>query len=247
MIRRRERPVFHVLPALAAAAMVAVGVAAGTWQAGRAVEKDEIEARAAARRDAAEIRVGGDELDARVVDGRLIAARGEFLASETVYWDNQFAGRQAGIAVVTPLRLAGSRRVLLVDRGVFVPGADRTVLPVFSAAAGEVEVRGRAYVAPRRTLELKAGADSGRLWQNLTPEKFVERTGIPTHSFMLRQLDGAAPEGLVRAPDRPPGESGMTAAKHRGYAFQWYGLALLAAALFLFFTFFHNDKPSRES
>ena len=35
----------------------------------------------------------------------------------------------------------------------------------------------------------------------------------------------------------PRTNTGMTAAKHRGYAFQWYGLAALTAALFLFFTF----------
>ncbi|MBL8382043.1 MAG: SURF1 family protein [Burkholderiales bacterium] len=247
MIRLRARPAFHPVPALAAAAVVAVGVAAGAWQAGRAVEKAEIEARSSAQRDAAEVRIGSEAADAAAMDGRLAVARGEFLPERTVYWDNQFAGRVAGMAVITPLRIAGGQRVVLVDRGVAAPGADRTKLPAVPAPAGVVEVRGRAYLAPRRTLELSADADSGALWQNLTPQKFSERTGLATQPFILRELGETVPVGLARGPDRPPGASGMTAAKHRGYAFQWFSLAALAALLFLFFTFFHHDKPSRES
>ena len=65
--------------------------------------------------------------------------------------------------------------------------------------------------------------------------------------FILRELGNAGNEGLIRAPDMPPAtDAGMTAAKHRGYAFQWYSLALLTFALFLFFTFFRHDKPSRD-
>jgi formate dehydrogenase subunit delta len=55
-------------------------------------------------------------------------------------------------------------------------------------------------------------------------------------------------EGLTRAPDMPSAtDAGMTAAKHRGYAFQWYSLALLTLALFLFFALFRHDKPPRDT
>lgn len=246
MIRRRARPAIHPLPALAAAAMIALGTAAGTWQAGRAAEKAEVEARGAAQRDAAEIRIGIEDLDGAAVDGRLAVVRGEFLPEHTVYWDNQFAGRVAGMAVITPLKIVGSRNVVLVDRGIAVPAGDRARLPAVPAPAGVIEVRGRAYLAPRRTIELAAAADSGRLWQNLTPQKFSERTGLAAQPFLLRESGDTVPAGLVRGPDQPPGSSGMTAAKHRGYAFQWFALAALAAVLFLFFTFFHHDKPNRE-
>jgi cytochrome oxidase assembly protein ShyY1 len=245
MISRRDRPAFHWLPTLAAAAMLALTTWAGTWQSGRALEKDELEARAAAGRNAVELLVGSGALEAGALDGRRIVARGEFIPAATVYWDNRFLGRTVGMAVITPLKLAGGSKVLLVDRGIVLPGADRSILPAVTTPTGVVELRGRAYIAPRRTLELTENADAGSLWQNLTPEKFSLRTGTDVHPFILRQGADGGSDGLVRAPDQAVSpEGGMTAARHRGYAFQWYSLALLTIALFLFFTFFRHDKPS---
>ena len=220
----------------------------GHWQASRAAQKDVVETRQGAQRDADELELAGDVVDAVALDGRRIVARGEFVGASTVYWDNRFAGNVAGMAVITPLRIAGSPKVVLVDRGILVPGADRAKLPDIATPAGPVVLRGRAYLAPRRTLELTESVDEGKLWQNLTPEKFSARTGIETQGFILRLAFEAAPgDGLKRAPDMMPGSStGMTALKHRGYAFQWYSLSALAAVLFVFFTFFQYDKPPRK-
>jgi surfeit locus 1 family protein len=248
MIRLRTRPEFRLLPAIATAVIIALASWAGNWQSGRAVEKDQLEARAAAGRDAVEVLVGGAALTAEAVDGRKLAVRGEFIAASTVYWDNRFAGRVSGLAVITPLRPAGGGKLILVDRGLVQPEGDRSKLPAVATPAGLVEIRGRAYIAPRRTLELKENTDAGSLWQNLTPEKFAARTGLDVQPFILRQIGDAGSGGLIRAPDSgPTSEAGMTAAKHRGYAFQWYSLALLTLGLFLFFTFFRHDKPSRDT
>lgn len=248
MIRLRPRPAFRLVPALAAGAAIALATWAGHWQSVRALQKDEIESRAAAGRDAVEVALGGALVGAESVDGRKLVVRGEFIPAATVYWDNRFAGRVTGMAVVTPLRPAGGGMVVLVDRGIVQPAADRTKLPPVATPSGMVEIRGRAYIAPRRTLELKENTDAGPLWQNLTPEKFAERTGMQVQPFMLRQVGDGAAEGLIRAPDLAPAvDAGMTAAKHRGYAFQWYSLAVLILSLFLFFTFFHHDKPSRDA
>jgi cytochrome oxidase assembly protein ShyY1 len=242
VISLRPRPSLKPLPALLACALIAVGVSAGQWQSGRALEKDAVESSHAERRDGAEVDIGSGPIDAAAIDGRRVVARGEFIDASTVYWDNRFAGRVSGMAVVTPLRIKGGDTVVLVDRGVVAPGAERTRPPRIAAPSGMVEVRGRAYIAPRRTMELAANADTGDLWQNLTPEKFAQRRAMKVHGFMLRESGTAAP-GLVRGPDvLPQAEGGMTAAKHRGYAFQWYSLALVAALLLLFFTFFRHDK-----
>lgn len=248
MIRLREHPRVNLLPAIATLGMVALTFAAGQWQSGRAAEKDLIEARQSAGRDAAEIALTSAPNDGAALDGRRVVARGEFMPGATVFWDNRFAGRVAGMAVITPLVIEGSRRVVLVDRGIFVPGADRTRLPALPAPSGTVEIRGRAYLAPQRTLELADHVDAGALWQNLTPEKFARRSGLAVLPVLLRQDGGPGGDGLRRAPDVPPSpEAGMTAAKHRGYAFQWYSLCALTVLLFVLFTFFRHDKPSRDA
>jgi cytochrome oxidase assembly protein ShyY1 len=248
MIRLRQRPRIAPLPALAAAVVAALAFAAGQWQTGRAAQKDVIESRQAATRDAAEIVLSSVPVDGAGVDGRRVMVRGTFQPGATVFWDNRFAGRIAGMAVVTPLIIEGGRRAVLVDRGLVVPGADRTRLPAIATPDGTVEIRGRAYLAPERTLELADNVDAGALWQNLTPAKFARRTGLEVQPFLLRQDGGPGGEGLNRAPDSPPSaDTGMTAAKHRGYAFQWYSLATLTVVLFVLFTFFQHDKPSRDA
>ena len=243
MPRLRVRPAWRVIPALAAVCAIALTGALGAWQSGRALEKDAVESRQARQGAVAEVEVSGAILDAAGLDGAHVVVHGEFVPERTVFWDNRFAGRVAGMAVVTPLRIAGSPTLVLVDRGVVVPGAQRSVLPVVSTPVGRVEIRGRATLAPRHTLELKDNADAGALWQNLTPEKFAARTGLPVQGFILRQAgEGRSAEGLLRGPDLPAAVIGMTAAKHRGYAFQWYALCALVAGLLIFFTFFEYGK-----
>lgn len=260
MLRLRTRPKIAPLPAIAALAMVVLTVGLGHWQSGRALEKDVIEARHAGTRDAAELAVGQGPVAAEEVDGRRVVVRGEYLPGRTVYWDNQIVNRTPGFAVVSALRLAGGEQVVLIDRGLLpASGVDRGRLPLLPIPAGEVTIHGRAYLPPRRTLELNDHADQGSLqgppqavlWQNLSPQKFARASGLKAHDFILRQ-SGAAPAGLLRAADNSardtaPAESGMTAAKHRGYAFQWYSLAALTTLLFLLFTFMTHDDPARDA
>ena len=243
MIRLRARPSFAPLPLLAAVLVMAVSIPAGIWQSGRAAEKDVIEARQAETWAQPEVQVGSDPVDPARLDGVRVVVRGEFLPASTVYWDNRFAGSVAGMAVVTPLRISGGQRVVLVDRGILVPGADRTRPPPVLTPPGEVEVHGRAYLAPRQALELADNADMGVVWQHVTPEKFASRSGLAVHGFLLRQAGtGRSAENLLRGPDRPMSPGGVPAAKHRAYAFQWYSFAALAFLLAVFFTLFEHVK-----
>lgn len=280
MLRLRARPKFSPLPAVAAAALIALTVSLGNWQSGRALEKDVIETRHAGTRDAAELAIGQGQVTADEVDGRRVTVRGEYLPGRTVYWDNQIINRVPGIAVISALRVAGGEQVVLVDRGLLpASGLDRSRLPVVTPPAGEVSLHGRAYLPPRRTIELNDHADQGSLqaapgsapqpvpgaapqavpgaapqavlWQNLSPAKFAAASGLKVHDFILRESP-PAPAGLLRAADNSardvaPAEAGMTAAKHRGYAFQWYSLAALTALLFVLFTFMTNDHPARDA
>lgn len=246
MIRLRDRPAWRVAPTIAAVLVFALACALGNWQSGRALEKAPVEDRQALARGAATLDIGADAVDPVSVDGRRLRVRGEFLDQATVYWDNQIVDRVAGLAVITPLRLTGSSMIVLVDRGVVAPGPERAKLPLVATPAGIVEVVGRAYIPPRRTVELADNVDQGALWQNLTTEKFARRTGLNAHAFVLRQ-GGPAEAGLRRGADAPAGAaSGMTAAKHRGYAFQWYSLAVLVIVLFVFFTFFRHEHTPRN-
>lgn len=249
MLRLRKSPKFSLVPALAALAMLALTVSLGNWQSGRAKEKDVLEARQAQGRQTGDLVLTAAPVAAEAADGRKVVARGSFLPALTVYWDNQIVDHVPGYAIIVPFKLAGSDKVVLVDRGLAPTRGNRAVLPVIPAPAGEVEVQGRAYLPPRRTLELKASTEQPQVMENVTPQKVGQLFKLDVHDFLLRE-SGAAPAGVLRMADNggsARGDTGMTAARHRGYAFQWYALAGLTVLLFLLFTFLTNDDAARDA
>ncbi len=266
MLRLHSTPHFHWLPTIAAALTFGVAMAAGFWQSGRAVEKDRIENRQAAARDAAVMALSMPITQADQLDGRRVAIVGRFLDDKTVFHDNQVLQRRAGYHVLTPFR-AESGMVYLVNRGWIAPGASRAELPrvrsLAAIGAGPIAVEGRIVLPPKRVYEIKPEAVQGRVWQNLDLGAMGKQMGLMLQPVVVRLITGPD-DDVNRLPDvlaggaggvspassgggAPIQAAGMTAAKHRGYAFQWFSLAALTVGLFLFFTFIDYGQSSRNA
>ncbi len=237
-----------VVPTLAALALVAVTVSLGNWQMRRADEKRALHARhEAASRDAV-VRVPAGDLDPASLEGRRVVARGELLPRWTVFVDNRTHKGIAGFYVLSPLRMTGSERHVLVLRGwVASDPRERSRLPDLATPAGEVEIEGIAQLDLEHVLELGRSAPPGpqdRLWQNADVASFARWSGLAMQPLVVRET--VAPrvgaeerdDGLVR--DWPDPGSGVE--KHLGYAFQWYALAVLAAGLWARFVLFGRRK-----
>jgi len=125
-----------------------------------------------------------------------------------------------GYHVVMPLRLEGSDRYVLVNRGWVARTVSRAELPAVSTPRTAVTVQGIALVPRLRTLELSADVMEGSIWQNLTIERYRSARPIAIQPFLIRQ-EGDAHDGLVREWEAP--DFGID--KHYGYAFQWFALA----------------------
>jgi len=217
-----------------AAALLALGstAALGRWQLHRAAEKEALQARIDAR---GQLPV----LDARSLQGTVdtdallyqrVEAAGQWIAERTVFLDNRPMNGRAGFYVVTPLRLQGSETVLLVQRG-WVPRdfEERTRVPRIETPAGVVRVQGHIAPPPSKLYELGA-AESGPIRQNLDLAQFRAETGLALADVSIQQ-SGAASDGLAR--DWPKITTGVE--RHYGYAFQWFGLSALIAALYVWF------------
>lgn len=226
--RRRFRP--RLVPTLAMLVAVPVFVTAGGWQRARMQAKEGLSAQYDAVARAAptplpEIGAGGDWTAQRY---RAVAVRGEYDAGRQIYIDNKVSAGHAGYHVVTPLKLADDR-VVLVNRGWIAAGASRATLPPAPPASGRVTVEGRLNFADGY-LELKPDAASGPLWQNLDPARFAAATGVPVLPVIIEQTTPPVPDdGLVRAAPRP--DFGVE--KHRIYMLQWYAFAVLAVTLWV--------------
>ena len=207
-------------PLLAAALGIAAAVALGVWQLGRAAEKREAKARFEAMSTQPPIHVSGAELSAVDVERRRVEARGVLDPRYTVLIDNRVHRGVPGYEVVMPLRLDGSHRYVLVNRGWIARTASRAELPAVSTPHGTVTVQGIAVVPHLRTLELSGDVMEGPIWQNLTIERYRAARPIAIQPFLIRQ-EGDAHDGLVREWEAP--DFGID--KHYGYAFQWFALA----------------------
>lgn len=226
-----ERTRFWLLTVMALLAM-ATTASLGRWQLSRAAAKEALQARIDAR--AAEPVLDGMTLrhdgDANVLLHRRVVARGQWLAERTVFLDNRQMNGRVGFFVVTPLRLADSAAVVLVQRG-WVPRnfEDRSRVPTVETPTGLVQLEGR-IVPPPGKLYAMGAAEPGPIRQNLDLAQFKIETGLPLATVSIQQTDAAA-DGLAR--DWPQGNSGVD--KHYGYAFQWFGLSALIAVLYVWF------------
>lgn len=237
----------QVVVLLATVVGVATTFSLGRWQLSRAAEKEQLAAAVAQRQDlpALDGATLSRPLDAAAAGQllhRTVVLRGQWLAERTIFLDNRPMQRLTGFYVLTPLRLAGSDAVVLVQRG-WAPRhmAERTTLPPVQTPAGEVQVTGRIAAHPPRLYAL-GEEQGGPIRQNLDLEAFRAETGLPLVNLMVLQT-GAASEGLRR--DWPEPATGVD--KHYGYAFQWFGLCSLIALLFLWFQVVRPFYRSRRS
>jgi surfeit locus 1 family protein len=226
----RFRP--GALVTAATIAFCALTVSLGLWQRQRAAEKEALQARLD--------RLAADPpvvLPARRVAAddyalRRVTARGVYADRFTILLDNRVYGGRAGFHVVSPLRLGGGDVHVLVNRGWVPAGRTRADLPRVATPEGERTVEGIATVPPVRVYELAADTVAGPVWQNLLLDRYRDWSKLELQPVVIRQTDDAG-DGLVREWDRP--DAG--ADRHRGYALQWFALAVLAAVLYVVLNF----------
>lgn len=221
---------FRWVPFLAATIAVAVGVSLGQWQTRRAAEKEALEVRLTVRESAPPIVLRSPIADIDAIEYRRVLIKGEFVRDWPVYLENRPYHGAAGFYVIMPLKIAGTDLHVLVARG-WAPRniADRTKLPLIPTPVGMVEIAGVVTRNAGHLLQLgKAAAlRPNAIVQNLDIPAFAAASKLPIQPFVIEQLNDTQ-DGLVR--DWPRPSTGIE--KHRGYAFQWYGLA---AAAFIFF------------
>ena len=224
---------------VAAAGGIALTLALGQWQMGRAQYKEELQGRYDALRLQPAISIGALPVVAGDVLLRRVEVRGEFAPKYTVYVDNKIQQHQPGYHVATPLLVAGSQRYVLVNRGWIAAARDRTV-PAIITPAGEQIVQGTAVPFSERYLELSTRVAEGNIWQNLVLERYRQATGLDVQPFVIQQ-ESAAADGLQREWQRPD----LGRNTHLAYAFQWYALSLAILIYYLVTHVKRRDSAQR--
>lgn len=232
---------------IAALAAIALFANLGLWQSRRAVEKQamlDAAARVMSEREPHPLAIAGDAQRSRAYDWA--SGSGRFDARDVLLLDNQQRNGRAGVRAYR-IFVPEQGGPLLVDLGWLPLPGDRR-LPSVPRPGGETQLRGLLVAPPSTGLALgPALARQGDAWlmTRVDLAAIARETGlsVPLAPRVLR-LDPDLPLGFERDLDLLPNT--LPPDKHRGYAVQWFALALAVLATALILTF-RTRRRSKES
>ena len=217
-----------LLPTAAAVAGIIATALLGDWQLNRAAHKAEMEARIREGANSSPVRIDGAALVPQSILYHNVEVRGQFDSDRTVYLDNRVHQGRAGYQVVSPLKIAGSSRYVLIERGWVAAGPARSRLPDVMTPAGEVEITGTATPPNPPVFELSRQVQAGKLWQNLTVDRYRSQFALDLQPTIVQQRN-ELPDGLVRDWALPT----LGIERHRAYALQWFSMAEVILILYV--------------
>ena len=242
---------FRWIPFVVMLLLVALGISLAQWQQRRADEKIARAARLEAGNLAAPLALHAAPLlpsDAQAIEYRRVTVTGRFVPAWTVYLDNRPYKGQAGFHVLTPFQIDGSAMHVLVAQGWLQRNnAERTRIPDYATPTGTVTITGIARLNAGHVMELGTAPALAphAIVPNADIGQLARASGLALQPFLLEQTadpaSAAAPaSSALPVRDWPAPDLG--ADKHRGYAFQWYALALMAFLFFVFTGFRRANK-----
>jgi surfeit locus 1 family protein len=223
--------------------LVAMGVMIrlGIWQLDRLEKRRLFNARVQAQLDQPPLELSGDGLNQELtgMEYRQVLLTGEYDHAHEIALRNQSWGNQWGVHLITPLRIAGTDRVVLVDRG-WIPAQDYESGDWSKfAEPGIVQVRGM----------IRLGRDHADFGKRSDPVPAPGEPPLKTWNFVnIEGITGQMPYLLLpvyvqQAPDsswtglpyRSLPKLELTEGPHMGYALQWFTFALILGLGYPFF------------
>lgn len=227
-IRFRFRPI----PFIATVLLVALGIALGNWQQGRAAHKAALRDKIAERSGQAPLALGPEPQALAALEYRRVRVTGHFVAGWPLFLDNRPYQGRVGFYLLMPFKIAGSDTHVLVARG-WLPrdAAEYGRVPRYTTPSGQVTIEGIVTGSMGHVMQLGTPAPlkPDAIVQNLEVAQVAQASGLRLQPFFVQQT-GPAEQGAALVRDWPAPSTGIE--KHQGYAFQWYALAAMA---FLFF------------
>ena len=173
-----------------------------------------------------------DEFD-ESVQYRQVTVRGSYDTQHQLLLDNRTQQGHAGYHVLTPLSVASTDKVVLVNRGWVPVGQSRAQLPELPGPTGEIVVRAILKLPPEKLFRLGEVDESHSGWPKVVQqvkisdlEQRLGQTLLP----VLLLLNSEDEFGFIR--DWKP-VYGTPPDKHRAYAAQWFTLAAVLLMIYI--------------
>ncbi len=222
---------FRWIPLIATCALMAVFLRLGWWQWHKAVDVEQQVQTREAQAATHPALLGAQMVDAKALDGADVVVRGTFEPDGQFFLDNQQHLGRPGLHVITPLRIEGSSVRVLVNRGWVGWGSSRSELPNVSVPSGRVEVHGRAVLpmgkAPAFVSESVGNTDALRTRIRL--DDIQAAANFPVQPIVILMSPTVPSDGLIKEWPEVTNKAPM----HKGYAAQWFLMALLLLVFFV--------------
>jgi surfeit locus 1 family protein len=163
---------------------------------------------------------------------------GEYEPEYQILIDNQVEADQAGFHVLTPLRIKDKNVYVLVNRGWVAGSANHQDVPVFDTPSGVQVISGMLWLPSDKIFTLESPEDVSKhagkkwslVWQHLDMKKYQSLAPIKTLDVIIKLDPEQSQGGFVRNWQLPPSRI-MT---NLSYAYQWFGFAFAAFAIYLY-------------
>lgn len=175
---------------------------------------------------------------------REVTLRGRYLPQDQALVRLRNVDEQPAIEVVTPFAVAGTDRVIAVNRG-YVRPREGAAPPIPAVPPGDVTITGRIRAPEGTSAGRGAHAEEGMLAvYSIDPAEIGRATATPMDRFYI-QLSPAQPGSLGEIP-LPQLDSGP----YLSYGLQWLAFGIMAplgAAYFLFSEIRHRRRAGAGS
>lgn len=203
----------------------------GFWQIHRAREKTQLLATLSKRTFSIPLSIKMLPVDKKMLQFQPIQFRGTFENQQQFLLDNQIYQDRVGYDVITPVKVKGIKKAVLVDRGWIEASQSRQTLPALTAVIGSQIVKGIIYVPLAKQFILKNDNLDNIQWplriQRIDFELMAKALHTPVYPFVVK-LDKNAANGFIRQWQFVT----MLPAEHYAYAVQWFGFAILLIIIY---------------
>ena len=231
-LKKAQKKPYIIPVLLIMAVMMVLGmVRLGVWQLDRAAQKQSLLDQVTVRSQST--RVSLESLLPQLRENSYsdlrfqpVALSGVYLPDASILIENQVVNKNVGYKVITPFKPDGLDVWIMVERGWVAAGVSRSDLPSISTPEGQVTLSGRLNFPPAKPPLWREGfpVNEGIVWQYLPINDYARQFEVEVLPLMVEL-----------APDNPGSRDLVVrwqaindewVAKHKGYAFQWFAMAL---------------------
>ena len=213
----------------------------GFWQYDKAALKQKIQANFEQSNANQSPNLKDYLLNSEQLEFKKVEVDGEYDKQYQILIDNKVENSLAGYHVITPLKIHNTNTYVLVNRGWIQGNKARADIPTFDTPKDVLKIKGMAWLPTKKifTLEDKtpedktqvpANAEWQLVWQNLDMQKYAKTAPIHILPIIVKLDNDSAAGGFVRNWEM----SADRIVTHMGYAYQWFGFAFAALAIYLY-------------